>query len=88
MIFDMSILRMIDVNWWSLSEKANTHPDNVLSSCLGSEHTQDARSTSHVQYGFIFEQMFIVQDGSTIRARPDGVLQHLLVNTYPTTDRP
>lgn len=30
--------------------------------------------------------MAIVRDRSTIRARPDAVLQHLFVNTYPTTD--
>ena len=51
-------------------------------SSLGSEHAQNARSTSNIEHRLAFEKVNIVNDRGPVRSRPDSILQHLLVDTY------
>ena len=54
----------------------------MRSPSLGSEHAQNPRSTSDVEYRLAFEEMTVIDDRGSVRSRSDGVLQHLLVNAY------
>ena len=82
-IFDMSIC---DIGERRLSgddrnEGEKTHTDDMGCACLGSEHREDPRAAPYVQHRLVFEEVWIVYDRGTIRARAHSVLQHLLVDT-------
>ena len=57
----------------------------MFGACLGGEETENTSTASHVKDGLALEQMWIVDDCCAIRPRPDGVLEHLFVNTCGST---
>lgn len=55
-----------------------THPNHHLGPGLGSEHAEDAGSTSHVQHHFVLEQVLVVEHRIAIGEGAHLVFQHLL----------
>ena len=61
-----------------------TYTDNMLRAGLGREHAEDTRATADVEHDLVLEQMGVVDDRVPVRARPDGILEHLFMNTCET----
>lgn len=60
--------------------ETRTYPDDMLRPCLCSEHAQYPSTAPNVEDGLALEEVWVVHDGGTVRARPDGILEHLFVN--------
>ena len=46
--------------------RGETHPNYVLRTGLGSEHTEDTSSASDVEDGFVFEQVRVIHDRGAV----------------------
>lgn len=57
------------------------------SACFCGEHAEDTSPTAYVEDCFAFEEAGVVDDGCTIRARADFVLEHLLMDAWQETMR-
>lgn len=60
----------------------NTYTDDMLRARLGSEHAEDTCTAADVEDELVLEQVGVVHDRIAVRARADGVLQHLLVDAW------
>jgi hypothetical protein len=64
------------------SRDDSAHPDNMLRTRLGGEHTKHTRATANVEHSFALEQVAVVHDRGPVGVGPDLVFEHLLVNAW------
>ena len=62
-------------------QQDSTYTNDVLRASLGREHTQDAGTTADIEDDLVLEQVGVLDDSITVRARTNAILQHLFVDT-------
>ena len=63
------------------SSDGSTYTDDMLRASFGCEHAQDTGTTTDIEDDLVLEQVGVLNDSITVRARTNAILQHLLVDT-------
>ena len=63
------------------NEEEIAYTNDMRSTSLCREHAQNPSPTTDVQHSLVLEQVWVVHDSRPVRARPNRVLEHLLM--YP-----
>ena len=66
-----------------MQKRMSTHTNDMLGASLRRKHAENARTTSNIENSLSLEQMRVVHDRVPVGAGSDGVLEHLLVDTWP-----